>query len=110
MLAVRDLLTVAESSDKNRRHKVTSVPHRGQHSQFSKKAKRGAAPTRGCVKMEIFSHKTMPAYVLLFTGPLVLLSILKVVYNIFFHPLRKFPGPRVNKISIIPYLWSVFRG
>ncbi|KAI0543734.1 benzoate 4-monooxygenase cytochrome P450 [Xylaria curta] len=60
--------------------------------------------------MEIINHKPLPAYVLLLLGPLVLLYVFKAVYNIYFHPLRKFPGPWVNKFSIIPHLWSVFKG
>ena len=57
--------------------------------------------TQRCVEMEIINYKTLPAYVLLLLGPLVLLYVFKAVYNVYFHPLRKFPGPWVNKISIV---------
>ena len=57
--------------------------------------------------MEIINHKTLPPYVLLLLGPLVLGFVFKVVYDVYFHPLRKFPGPWVNKISIV---CTIFQG
>ncbi|KAI1126216.1 benzoate 4-monooxygenase cytochrome P450 [Nemania abortiva] len=60
--------------------------------------------------MATTNPETPLAYALLLLGAVLLLAVFKVVYNVFFHPLRKFPGPWINKISIIPYLRSVFRG
>lgn len=51
--------------------------------------------------MEIINHKTLLTYVLFLLGTLVLVYVFKAVYNVYFHPLRKFPGPWVNKISIV---------
>lgn len=45
--------------------------------------------------------ETPLAYALLLLGAVLLLAVFKVVYNVFFHPLRKFPGPWINKISIV---------
>ncbi|POS74303.1 cytochrome P450 [Diaporthe helianthi] len=33
-----------------------------------------------------------------------------VVYNIFFHPLRKFPGPKLMAASVIPYCYRLTTG
>jgi len=56
--------------------------------------------------MEIINYKplpaTLPAYALLLLAPLVL----HFIYNLYFHPLRKFPGPWVNKISIVRTLFQ----
>ncbi|KAK3682986.1 benzoate 4-monooxygenase cytochrome P450 [Podospora appendiculata] len=60
--------------------------------------------------MEIINFKAVPAYVWLVVGPLVLYPVFKAIYNVYFHPLRKYPGPLINKLSIIPHLWSVFKG
>ncbi|KAI1487795.1 isotrichodermin C-15 hydroxylase [Biscogniauxia mediterranea] len=39
-----------------------------------------------------------------------LYAILRVVYNVFFHPLRRFPGPRLMAASRLPYALSKLRG
>lgn len=44
---------------------------------------------------------SLSSYILLLPGSLVLLVVFKIVYNVFFHPLRKFPGPWANKLSIV---------
>ncbi|KAH8807512.1 cytochrome P450 [Xylogone sp. PMI_703] len=36
--------------------------------------------------------------------------ISRVVYNIFFHPLRKFPGPLANRASIFPRIYHLLNG
>lgn len=51
--------------------------------------------------MDIIDQKPLTAYVFLLLGCLVLLLVSKAVYDIYFHPLRTFPGPWVNKISIV---------
>ncbi|KAF2186177.1 cytochrome protein [Zopfia rhizophila CBS 207.26] len=40
----------------------------------------------------------------------VLYLTLKAIYNIWFHPLSKFPEPRLQAASRLPYTISVFRG
>ncbi|KAL4866519.1 hypothetical protein BDV12DRAFT_210446 [Aspergillus spectabilis] len=40
----------------------------------------------------------------------VLAVMTKVVYNLFFHPLSRFPGPRSHAISRIPYLYRAVMG
>lgn len=37
-------------------------------------------------------------------------QIARYVYNIFFHPLRHFPGPKINAASNLPYVSSQLRG
>jgi hypothetical protein len=51
--------------------------------------------------MEIINHKALGAYALILVGAFVLLNVFKAIYNLYFHPLRKFPGPWLNKISIV---------
>ena len=61
--------------------------------------------------MEILNNKTLPELAWLLLGPLVLFYVFKLfIYNVYFRPLRKFPGPWINKISIIPHLYTVFQG
>ncbi|PHH61454.1 hypothetical protein CDD81_362 [Ophiocordyceps australis] len=36
--------------------------------------------------------------------------ILGPLYNIFLHPLRKFPGPLLNRATTLPVIWHVLRG
>ncbi|CAG8266142.1 unnamed protein product [Penicillium salamii] len=42
------------------------------------------------------------------TGVLYIIS--KVVYNVFFHPLSRFPGPVKHKITRLAYAWKAARG
>ncbi|KAF4301045.1 Cytochrome P450 [Botryosphaeria dothidea] len=37
-------------------------------------------------------------------------SIGQVIYNLYFHPLRKFPGPRIYATSRIPYIFALLGG
>lgn len=41
---------------------------------------------------------------------LILFQLAIYVYNIFFHPLRKFPGPVTSAISNIPFIVNGMRG
>ncbi|CAH0027348.1 unnamed protein product [Clonostachys rhizophaga] len=40
----------------------------------------------------------------------VLLLICKAIFNVFFHPLRSYPGPWYRAASRLPYSISIFRG
>ncbi|KAI5924183.1 isotrichodermin C-15 hydroxylase, partial [Camillea tinctor] len=40
----------------------------------------------------------------------LLYAVLRMVYNVFFHPLRRFPGPRLRAVSRFPYTFSKIRG
>ncbi|KAH8655306.1 cytochrome P450 [Xylariales sp. PMI_506] len=37
-------------------------------------------------------------------------TIVKPGYNVFFHPLRKYPGPKLWAASQIPWLWTILGG
>jgi hypothetical protein len=41
---------------------------------------------------------------------IVLMLLYKVIYRIFFHPLRSVPGPWLNKISEFPAAFNLLRG
>lgn len=51
--------------------------------------------------MDITHHKTLAESLVLFFGCLVFLLVSRAVYNVYFHPLRNFPGHWTNKISIV---------
>lgn len=51
--------------------------------------------------IDIIDKAPVPRYVLLPLGAVLLYIVFKVVYNLYFHPLRKFPGPVANKLSIV---------
>lgn len=36
--------------------------------------------------------------------------IWKVAYNLYFHPLAKFPGPRLNAITDLPGIYILLKG
>ncbi|EFW98568.1 60S ribosomal protein l3 [Grosmannia clavigera kw1407] len=40
----------------------------------------------------------------------LLLLLGKILYNLFFHPLRKYPGPLVNRASYLGYVYVLMRG
>ncbi|XP_044717543.1 cytochrome p450 domain-containing protein [Hirsutella rhossiliensis] len=41
---------------------------------------------------------------------LVLYWIQHVTYNLYFHPLRQFPGPLLHRATCLPFLYHLFRG
>lgn len=41
---------------------------------------------------------------------LLVLVVLRCLYNLFLHPLRKFPGPLAHRASILPNALKVARG
>lgn len=38
------------------------------------------------------------------------MGLLKVVYNVYFHPLAKVPGPRTWSATRLPFVWALLRG
>ncbi|KAH8894276.1 isotrichodermin C-15 hydroxylase [Thozetella sp. PMI_491] len=46
----------------------------------------------------------------LLTSMAILYVIVQIIYNIFFHPLRSYPGPYTRAASRLPYTISIFRG
>ena len=40
----------------------------------------------------------------------LLYSIAHTIYNLYFHPLSKFPGPLLQRASRLPFLYKMFRG
>lgn len=57
--------------------------------------------TNGYADMYVANTQALSAWILRLFGYYVLFLVSKTVYNIYSHPLRKFPGPWVNKISIV---------
>ncbi|KAF2226000.1 isotrichodermin C-15 hydroxylase [Elsinoe ampelina] len=51
-----------------------------------------------------------PWQVLLLLSLPLIYFFYNIIYNLFFHPLRKFPGPLLNRISKIPYSLMLVRG
>ncbi|KAI9686690.1 MAG: hypothetical protein M1820_010577 [Bogoriella megaspora] len=43
-------------------------------------------------------------------GALITYVVGSLLYNIFFHPLRKFPGPRLAAASVLPCFWYLLKG
>jgi len=37
-------------------------------------------------------------------------QVYAVIYNIFFHPLRDFPGPLLQRASMLPWAWQIVSG
>ncbi|KAI1078603.1 benzoate 4-monooxygenase cytochrome P450 [Whalleya microplaca] len=66
--------------------------------------------------MEIFQEQSMLAEMLQTRTLLFLLLLVssnwayKIIYNLYFHPLCKIPGPRFAAISNVPYCWWFLKG
>ncbi|KAG8631997.1 hypothetical protein KVT40_001137 [Elsinoe batatas] len=56
------------------------------------------------------SRTGWPWQVLLLLSLLPIYFSYNIIYNLFFHPLQKFPGPLLNRISKIPYCLMLVRG
>ncbi|KAF2095728.1 cytochrome P450 [Rhizodiscina lignyota] len=53
---------------------------------------------------------TLPRILLFVSSLAILKVIVKVIYNVFLHPLREFPGPLSHKISRLPYFYKHING
>jgi len=60
---------------------------------------------------EILPSMVSPARGILAIVSLIIIQFLgKCVYNIFFHPLRKYPGPFLWRACVLPQYWYMFNG
>lgn len=51
-----------------------------------------------------------PSFWGLAAGTIVLYRLGIALYNLFFHPLANFPGPRLRAVSELPHCWSMWSG
>ncbi|EPE08411.1 cytochrome p450 monooxygenase [Ophiostoma piceae UAMH 11346] len=65
--------------------------------------------TMGAIPFEII-HEHLGALVLGVLGSATLYTLWTVVYNLYFHPLARFPGPFLAKISPIYSIYGLARG
>ncbi|KAF7890041.1 uncharacterized protein EAF02_002456 [Botrytis sinoallii] len=57
-----------------------------------------------------FAGPNLSSTLLLTFAAIILYPTATVIYNLFFHPLRKFPGPILWRSSRLPYIISLVRG
>ncbi|KAI0412481.1 isotrichodermin C-15 hydroxylase [Xylaria grammica] len=50
------------------------------------------------------------AWFAVLSGTALFYALYRIVYNVFFHPLRSYPGPWIRAASRLPYTISIFRG
>lgn len=60
--------------------------------------------------MELIILQFLPKWCFLITVPAITYIISSLFYNLFFHPLRKFPGPLLNRATILPKLYHLSQG
>ncbi|TPX17045.1 uncharacterized protein E0L32_012302 [Thyridium curvatum] len=61
--------------------------------------------------MAAYMHVSSPTGVVgILTGLLVLYAVSRCVYNLYFHPLRNYPGPFLHRVTRLAWVWRLLRG
>ncbi|CAG7558796.1 unnamed protein product [Fusarium equiseti] len=62
------------------------------------------------IHSDLVSGLTLSGGLAIFATALVLYTTIRTIYNVFFHPLSKVPGPKLYAVTQLPYLWNITRG
>ncbi|KAH7128559.1 cytochrome P450 [Dendryphion nanum] len=62
------------------------------------------------VPSNIMRNLTIGRICLVITAFFIVKFIIKAIYRLYFHPLRNYPGPKLNAITQIPMVSHVYRG
>ncbi|KAI1494340.1 cytochrome P450 [Biscogniauxia mediterranea] len=57
-----------------------------------------------------FKDTSFTDFIALVIGTWFFYQIVRAIYNLFFHPLSKYPGPLIGRITSIPYSYHTIRG
>lgn len=69
-----------------------------------------ASITTGCLVSLDVKWKTVKLDTHTIKVTILLILLYKVIYRIFFHPLRSVPGPWMNKVSELPAAFNLLKG